>query len=263
MAKRFFNWWLRCAYWLLLRIQVEDVENIPAQGSVILMINHIHFLDPFVIAASMPRQITAMSKIENFSIPFWGWIFKLYGAIPVRRDQVDRKALKQALEVLKKGDVMLILAPEGTRSPCRALQPAHSGLAYIAHRSNAVIVPLAITGTPDFGHNLKRLRRTPVQLKLGKPFYLSANSHRLKRETLSAMAAEAMYQLAALLPPDHRGFYGDLEGATENYIQFPDGSDSNLLCPHEREGLERRDALSTPSATSSPRAEGTGRQYNA
>jgi 1-acyl-sn-glycerol-3-phosphate acyltransferase len=227
MARRFLNWWLRFGYWLLLRLKVEGLENVPAQGAVILMINHIHFLDPFVVVASMPRQVTGMSKVENFSIPFWGLIFKLYGAIPVRRGQMDRQALRRALDVLE-GDAMLLIAPEGTRSPQRALQPAHHGLAYIAHRGNATVVPVAVTGTPRFGHNLKRLRRTPVQVRLGRPFHLHTDSRRLERETLSAMTTEAMYQLAALLPPDHRGCYADLEQATENYIQFLDGGESNL-----------------------------------
>jgi 1-acyl-sn-glycerol-3-phosphate acyltransferase len=227
MAKRFLNWWLRFGYWLLLRLKVEGLENVPAQGPVILMINHIHFLDPFVVVASMPRPVTAMSKIENFSIPVWGLIFKLYGAIPVRRGQVDRRALRQALDVLQ-GDTMLLMAPEGTRSPYRALQPAHHGLAFIAQRGQATIVPVAITGTPRFGHKLKRLRRTPVHVRLGKPFLLRADVHRRDREALSAMTAEAMYQLAALLPLSHRGHYADLDQATENYIQFPEGSSSNL-----------------------------------
>jgi 1-acyl-sn-glycerol-3-phosphate acyltransferase len=227
MARRFLNRWLRFAYWLLLRLKVEGVENIPSQGPVILMINHTYFIDPFVVVASMPRLVTAMSKIENFSIPFWGWIFKMYGAIPVQRGAVDRTALKQALNVLK-GDDLLLVAPEGTRSPSGALQEAHNGLAYIAHRSDAAIVPVAITGATKFSHNIKRLRRTPVKIELGKPFYLHANSRRLTREALGAMTSEAMYQLAALLPADYRGVYADLEQATEKHIQFPDGSGSNL-----------------------------------
>jgi 1-acyl-sn-glycerol-3-phosphate acyltransferase len=231
MAKRFFNRWLRFGYWLLLRLTVAGLENVPLQGSVILMINHVNFLDPFVVVASMPRQVTAMSKIENFSIPFWGWVFKLYGAIPVRRGEADRKALKEALDVLK-GDTMLLIAPEGTRSHDRALQKAHNGLAYIGQRSAAAIVPIAITGSPDFAHNIKRLRRTPVHVKLGTPFYLRTKARRLDRQAMETMTTEAMYQLAALLPPDYRGAYADLEQATENYIQFPESSASNL--PHSR-----------------------------
>lgn len=218
MAKRFFNLWLRFGYWLLLRLKVDGLENVPDQGPVILIINHVSFLDPFVVAASMPRLVTAMSKIENFSIPLWGLVFKLYGAIPVRRGEVDRQALKQALEVLK-GDTMLLMAPEGTRSRQRALQKAHNGLAYIAHRSGAAVVPVAITGTPGFSGNIKRLRRTPVNIRLGAPFYLRADTRRLEREAMGAMTTEAMYQLAALLPAEYRGVYADLERATNKHIQ--------------------------------------------
>ena len=111
MGRRFLNWWLRFGYWLLLRLNVEGLEHVPTHGPVILMINHINFLDPFVVVASMPRQVTAMSKLENMTIPFWGLVFRMYGAIPVRRGEADRKALKQALTVLK-GDTMLLIGPE-------------------------------------------------------------------------------------------------------------------------------------------------------
>lgn len=235
-ARQFLNKCLRFGYWLLLRLTVGGVENIPTDGPTILMINHINFLDPFVVVASMPREVTAMSKIENFSIPFWGWIFKLYGAIPVRRGEVDRRALKEALAVLKT-DTILLIAPEGTRSSHQALQTAHNGLAYIGHRSQATIVPVAITGTPDFGYNVKRLRRTPVNLKVGSPFYLRTDRQRLEREAMTAMTNEAMYQLAALLPPKHRGIYADLDQATEHYLCFPEDSGSNLPSSQQREDL--------------------------
>lgn len=231
-ARQFLNKCLRFAYWLLLRLTVEGVENVPSDGPTIVMINHINFLDPFVVVASMPREVTAMSKIELFSIPFWGWIFKLYGAIPVRRGEADRRALKEALNVLKT-DTILLIAPEGTRSPHRALQEAHSGLAYIGYRGQAAIVPVAITGTPDFSRNIKRLRRTRVNLRVGKPFYLETDGNRLQRETMSTMSDEAMYQLAALLPPEHRGIYADLDQATENHLGFPEGNSSNLPSPRK------------------------------
>jgi 1-acyl-sn-glycerol-3-phosphate acyltransferase len=244
LAKTFFNRWLRFGYWLLLRLEVEGVDNVPRAGPVILMINHINFLDPFVIVASMPRQVTAMSKLENFSIPFWGLVFKLYGAIPVRRGEVDRRALRQALEVLKRGDTMLLIAPEGTRSPNRALQKAHSGLSFIGHRSKASIVPVAITGTARFSRNIKRLKRTPAHVKVGKPFQFRVQARRMERQLMSTMTNEAMYQLAALLPPDYRGVYSDLEQATEDFIEFPDGSGTNLPFPRTHRGSQSAPARS-------------------
>ena len=221
MAKRFFNGLLRLAYWAVLRLKVEGRERIPAEGPVILMINHVHFLDPFVVLASMPRPVTVLSKIENFSIPFWGWIFKWYGAIPVRRGQVDRRALRGALAALKAG-TLLIVAPEGTRSPNGTLQQALNGMAYLAHRGAATVVPLAITGQTAFGHNLKRLRRTPVRVQVGRPFRVQASGRRLERDVLHAVTTEAMHQLAALLPPEQRGAYADLDRATTRYLHFVD-----------------------------------------
>ncbi len=222
--RRLFLWMLRLVARLLTRLRVDGLENVPRQGPFILLINHIHYLDPFIVAAAMPRPITAMSKIENFSIPVMGLIFRLWGAIPVRRGEADRQAIKKVLQELKDEDTLMLLAPEGTRSPDRALQEAHHGLAYIAHRSQAAIIPVAITGTADFHHCLKRLRRTPIQLKLGRPFYLRANSRRPDRQAMQTMTTEAMYQLAALLPPDHRGLYSDLEQATATHVHFLDAA---------------------------------------
>jgi 1-acyl-sn-glycerol-3-phosphate acyltransferase len=231
MARRIFNWWLRFAYRLLLRLRIEGREHVPAEGPVILMINHISFLDPFVVVASTPREVTAMSKIENFRIPFWGLVFKLYGAIPVRRGQADRRAIRWALKELREG-TMLLMAPEGTRSPNKALQPGQGGLAYIGHRSGAAIVPVAITGTEHFTAHIKRLKRTPVSVRLGQPFFFQAPGNRLDREVLSQMTDEAMYRLAALLPPAYRGSYGDLERATQDYIQ-PANTRAPALQPHD------------------------------
>jgi 1-acyl-sn-glycerol-3-phosphate acyltransferase len=216
---------LRLVARLLVRLRVDGLENVPRKGPFILLINHIHYLDPFVVAAAMPRPITAMSKIENFSLPVMGLIFKLWGAIPVRRGEVDRQAIKLVFKDLKDEDTLLLLAPEGTRSPDRALQEAHNGLAYIAHHSQAAIIPIAVTGTADFHYCLKHLRRTPMHLELGRPFYLRANSRRLDRQAMQDMTTEAMYQLSALLPPDHRGLYSDLDQATQHHVQYLPGLD--------------------------------------
>jgi 1-acyl-sn-glycerol-3-phosphate acyltransferase len=234
MAKRFFNWLLRIAYRLVLRLEVEGVENIPAEGPVILMINHVNFLDPFVMAASLPRQVTALSKVENFSLPVFGLVFRLYGAIPVHRGQVDRRALRWAQRELKQGTLLLI-APEGTRSPDHELQPAHKGLAFIALRSDAAVVPAAIIGTPAFIGNLKRLRRAPVRIRLGRPFRFRGDRH-----ALDEMTDEAMYQLAGLLPPAYRGVYADLTRATEDHIEFVDhhGEGGRIAQPSD-EAAER------------------------
>jgi len=208
MARRFLNWWLRFGYWLLLRLQVRGLENVPADGPVILMINHVNFLDPFVVVASMPRQVTAMSKIENFSIPLWGWVFKWYGAIPVHRGEVDRKALKAALDVLKT-DTMLLIAPEGTRSKTGALIRAKTGAAYLADQAKVLIVPIAIAGTESIMRNLLRLRRSRLIVQIGKPFLLPAIQDNDRSKGLRRNTDEIMCRIAAMLPQAYRGVYAD------------------------------------------------------
>jgi 1-acyl-sn-glycerol-3-phosphate acyltransferase len=78
---------------------------------------------------------------------------------------------------------------------------------------------VAITGTECFIDNLKRLKRAPVSVSLGQPFYFRIPGDRPDRDELSQMTDEAMYRLAALLPPGYRGVYRDLTRATQNYVR--------------------------------------------
>lgn len=219
---------LQFLIWLLLRLEVKGVENIPSEGAVILAISHTNFLDPVLAMAVCPRPVEAVSKIENLRLLFFGPLIWLYGVISIRRGEVDRRALRAAVEVLRHGEVLL-LAPEGTRSGVERLQKARNGLAYVAARTDALIVPVGIIGVESFWPNLIRLRRTPVEIALGRPFRFVARGRPVDRQALAQMTTEAMYQLAATLPPECRGRYADLETATEEWLEFPGGvSMSNL-----------------------------------
>ena len=94
---------------------IEGVENIPSEGPAILMYNHIAFVDPVVIMGLMPRNVVPLGKAESFDEPIWGIYPRLWAAIPVRRDEIDRQAIRAALNVLQGGEIILI-APEGTRN---------------------------------------------------------------------------------------------------------------------------------------------------
>jgi len=184
-----------------------------------LMINHIAFIDPFVVINVSPRNIVPMAKIEVYNYPVVGFFPKLYGVIPVRREEVDRRAIRMASEALQAGEVILI-APEGTRGP--QLSRGQVGIAYIASRSGAPIVPVAIDGTEGF----PALRFTSVwknpgaYVRFGRPFRYRPELKHAGRDLLRDMTDEAMYALADMLPPEHRGFYSDLTNATQETIQF-------------------------------------------
>lgn len=227
-TRRLLNFILRILFKLLLNLEVVGLENVPLEGPLILMINHTSLLDPVMAGGVMPREVVAMSKIENFRDPVLGIIVRLYGAFPVRRGEVDLQATRRALEVLHNGEVLL-MAPEGTRSKEHCLQPGHDGMTFVACRTNAPVLPMAITGVKDFTSNLKKLRRTDIKVVIGKPFRFRSSGKKVKRDVLHQMTEEAMYQLAAILPPEYRGVYSDLDSATERFLVFEDEDNSTML----------------------------------
>lgn len=214
-VRRLLNAVLRILFKILLKLEIVGLENVPSQGPLILMINHINFLDPVLTVGLMPRPVTAFAKIETLGYPLLGFFIRIYGVVPVRRGEVDRRALRQAIETLARGEAFLV-APEGTRSHHGRLQPARDGIAYIALRTGATILPVAIWGQERFLANLKRLRRTPIHIRIGKPFHFVPGTG--SRDELRAMTREAMYQLATLLPPQYRGVYSDLEKASTDLL---------------------------------------------
>lgn len=198
--------------------RVEGMENVPAQGPVILMINHIAFIDPIVVLHVLPRNIVPLAKIEVYNYPLIGIFPRLWEVIPVRREEVDRQAITQVLQVLHAGEIVLV-APEGTRSP--QLQRGKEGVAYLASRSGAPVIPVAVQGT----HGFPALRftaawRTPgATIQFGRPFCYRAEYRHAGRELLRQMTDEAMYILSAMLPPAQRGVYADLSQATTQTIE--------------------------------------------
>ena len=183
------------------------------------MINHISFIDPFVVANPLPRNLVALAKVEVYDYPIVGIIPKLLGVIPVKRDEVDRHAVQSCLEVLQAGE-MLLLAPEGTRGP--ALRRGLEGVAYLASRSGASVVPVAIDGTDGFPalRFTKRWRKPGGRIRFGQPFRYHADLRRAKAQVLRQMTDEAMYVLAAMLPENRRGVYADLSRATQETFDW-------------------------------------------
>jgi len=197
---------------------VEGLENFPAEGSVIVMINHIALIDPAVVLGSLPRNVVPMAKIEVYRYPVFGYFAKLWQVIPVRRQEFDRQAIRRALGVLRAGECLLV-APEGTRGP--SLQKGKEGVAYLGLKSGAPIIPVAVTGSKGFPtFNPLRWLRTGAFVKVGRAFRFRTGDGRLDHEPLRLMTDEAMYVLAELLPENHRGVYSDLSKATTQTIEF-------------------------------------------
>jgi 1-acyl-sn-glycerol-3-phosphate acyltransferase len=198
--------------------EVVGLGNIPTEGPAILMMNHIGFIDPIIMVHAVPRDIVPLAKVEAYNYPVVGIFPRLWGVIPVQRDGVDRHAVQLAFDVLKAGELLLV-APEGTRGP--ALQAPREGAVYLASRSGAPIIPVAIgnsEGFPTFPF-MPRWRKPGVSVTIGKPFRVRASFRQARGDALKQMADEAMYMVAAMLPPERRGVYADLSQATQKTIE--------------------------------------------
>jgi 1-acyl-sn-glycerol-3-phosphate acyltransferase len=201
----FWNALLRFAYVAFMRLEVKGLQHVPASGPVIVMINHVNFFDPVVVLAALGRPITPMAKVEAFEDWRIRPLVVTYGAIPVHRGAVDTAAIRSAGEVLSEGG-MILISPEGTRSPTGALIQGQEGLAYLAARNHAWVLPVGIVGTPQIRSSLKRLRRAHVTFTIGAPFKLGAGE-KPTREQLRQMTDQAMRALAATLPENMHGVY--------------------------------------------------------
>ncbi|MEW5958282.1 MAG: lysophospholipid acyltransferase family protein [Chloroflexota bacterium] len=212
-------WLLRLLMKLLLRVEVTHLERIPPAGPLLIIINHTSVLEPALVVGALPRLAIPIGKQEAFDLFIIGPLLKLYGAIPVRRGEADLSAIKAALQILANGEVV-VLAPEGTRSRTGQLLPGKDGAALIAQRSRAVVVPVGVSGARYAWSHWQKLRRAPVRLAVGEPFRLRVlpDCRTAPRPEVAAMTREMMYRLAAQLPAEYRGVYGNLAEATEAFL---------------------------------------------
>lgn len=203
------------------RLTITGQENIPDEGPLIMMINHTSALDPgLIMGAVTNRYVIPMTKIENTyhlagKVTVWWW-----DAYTVRRGEIDRKALTNSIELLKSGQCILI-APEGTRQK-HGLSHPKEGMAYVATKADAVIVPTAISGAMGWKEKWLKFQRPQIHVHFGRPFrFKTAGQKRVPRKDLNAMTDEAMYQLAiAIKDPFLRGVYSDLSKASERFLEF-------------------------------------------
>ena len=208
------------AFRFLVRVDsVQGLENLPASGAAIIMINHIAFVDPVVVLGVLPRNIVPLAKVEVYRYPVFGIFPKLWEVIPVHRGEIDRKALRSAEEVLRAGEVILV-APEGTRHP--AMQAGKEGVAFLAHRTGAPIVPVTVEGTQGFPTVpiSRRWREPGARIRLGKPFRLVRHAERPSREMLRRMTDQAMGVLARMLPADRRGVYANPDTIETDMLDY-------------------------------------------
>jgi cytidylate kinase len=203
----------RALFRTLFRMTVTGTEHVPAHGAVLLAGNHTGFLDGPLVYAFAPRSASFLAKSELFVGPLaraLGWL----GQIPVHRGRPDRTALATGLAVLARDEAMGVF-PEGTRG-AGTLEEVSDGLAYLALRSGAPVVPLAVLGTAEAMPKGKKLPtfRAPVHLAFGPAFTVDVDGDPRARRTVRAAAEQlrlAMLEHMAAVDPltDHAAAHPD------------------------------------------------------
>jgi 1-acyl-sn-glycerol-3-phosphate acyltransferase len=184
------------------RIRVDGKENVPRSGPVILAANHRSFLDSIFIPLLIPRRVTFVAKAEYFDDKRVAWFFRGVGQIPIRREggSASERALESATEVLEAGGVFGIY-PEGTRTRDGKLHRGHTGVARLALRTGAPIIPVGIIGSDEvqpIDRKMPRLFRT-VRIRFGEPIELEHYRGRHDdRLALRDVADEVMYEIQQL-----------------------------------------------------------------
>lgn len=160
---KFFRSILGIFFNLYYRPKYLNKEVIPKDGPIIICGNHMHLFDQNLACLSTKRMLHYMAKIEYFEDPKKAWFFKAAGCIPVNRSIHDDDAKSSALEVLNNGYALGVF-PEGTRNKTDDfLLPFKFGVVSMAQKTNATIVPFAITGQYKFWNN-------HLNICFGKPF---------------------------------------------------------------------------------------------
>jgi 1-acyl-sn-glycerol-3-phosphate acyltransferase len=209
--KKFLRWLIHTVLRLITKIETTGYDNLPKEGGFVIAVNHLGILD-------VPMAYYGL-KNWNLFIPVaekWGehsllkWLGKQLNFIFINRFNPDLKAMREMIKRMEGGQT-LVIAPEGTRARDEKMAQGKPGVAYLASRMGWQIVPAAIIGTEDrlFKGNLKRFKKTHIQLVAGKAFTLPPFPKENREETLRQYTDEIMCRIAVMLPEKNRGFYAE------------------------------------------------------
>jgi 1-acyl-sn-glycerol-3-phosphate acyltransferase len=209
--RKLLRWLITLGVRLAAHVEICGLENAPREGGFIATSNHLGRLDvplPYVFLKREDVTMMVAEKYHKYAI--MRWLVKWLDAMWVDRFNADFSVLREGLSRLKRGGV-LVIAPEGTRSKAEALLEARPGSSYLAAKAGVPIVPVALTGTEDrlVMEQYKHLRRPHIQVQVGQPFTLPPIKGQEREQALQRYTDEIMCQIAALLPPEKRGFYAN------------------------------------------------------
>ncbi len=190
---------------IIYKVRIENVENVPASGGVLLIANHISYADPAMIGAACPRPVRFIGFSGLTNSRFLKFIFKLTGVIPVSPTNA-REAITKAAECIAQGEVVCMF-PEGAISRTGAMQGLKRGFELIAKRANAPVIPVSLDGLwgSIFSYERKKFFKKkpiripyPVTVNFGSPMSTQEASSAAARQSLQDLAEEAFSQRPVL-----------------------------------------------------------------
>lgn len=218
LAGRFITFIIKLLLKIFCKVEGAKLESVPRQGPLILVINHINFLEvPLIYTLLLPRKVCGIIKKETWDNWFLGILAKEWGAIPINREAPGISTFKEAGKALKEKKI-LCFAPEGTRSGTGVLAKGHQGVAFLALQNRVPLLIVAHYGVENFWNNIKRLKRTRVTFIVGKPFML-ANEMKITKNVYQEMTDQIMTRMAFMLPEHYRGAYSDMKIISDKYIR--------------------------------------------
>lgn len=212
MAKRLIIFIVRLGFKFISRIKILNIENLPTKGPIMVASNHIGFLDGILIpaiptASTHPNLIVIVAE-KYEEKPIYKWAVKHLGFMFIDRFNPDIQTVREVVKRLKNNGLMII-APEGTRSPNGALIEGKQGAAYIAAKTSASVVPMSLVGCEEktIRQRLSKFKKLDITITIGKSFKIPSLPRENRDKFLQNFTDEIMCQIAALLPPSHRGYY--------------------------------------------------------
>ncbi len=189
---RFIRRLIRLFIFPWLRVTSEGGHNLDLGGPVIIAPVHRSNLDAPIIAGVGHRRMRALGKQSLFVNPLLAWVVAALGAIPIRRGEADREAMKSARDLLDRGEAMIVF-PEGSRQSGPKVAAVFDGTVYLASKTGAPIVPVGVAGTEGaLPSGAKFIHRSRVAVVVGEPI----------RVPQGRMSRPAMHELSRQITSD-------------------------------------------------------------
>jgi len=192
---------LRVFFTTLYGFRTSGVENIPAEGGVVIVSNHASYFDPELLGtANTVRPVCYMAKEELFKVPLFGRLILSLGALPIKRGGVDRNLFRTFGELLRVRKLALVVFPEGTRTRDGNLGEAKRGIGALCLSAGVPVVPAFIRGSFEVWPRFRRFPRLrgKIEVRFGPPIQWSDGELNATGDANKALADLIMKKIEEL-----------------------------------------------------------------